>query len=193
MVRNRSFIVLILGTVIALLPSVAHAHGFPWWFGLMVLSPFLLLAVLIAIPCKSAILRFAVLKDNQSLSFKLAIILMLLDLGVLFFSIWVYGIANSPIRDYIFYNLIDPSMGWEHRAMYQKTYERIVAVFMGLIMTICCAAISWFPYYGILKKRVSELTENPPLVENGLLLLWAFVLSCVGPGIFWFPACLRFM
>ncbi len=190
--HNRSIVLLVLGTII-FLPSVAHAHGFPWWFGAVFLSPFLLLAALVAIPCKSAIFRFTVLTYEQSLSFKMPKILMLFDVGILFFSIWIYETANNSVRDYIVFNLIDPWVGWEHRAMYQTTYDRIVALCMGFVMTISCAAISWLPHYLILRKRVSEVIKSPPLVGRGLLLFWGFVSACVGPGLFWFPACFRLM
>ncbi len=180
----------ILG-IIVFTPSLAHAHGFPWWFGLMVLSPFLLLAALIAIPCKTWILRLTMPKRKPSLSFKGALVLMILDLGVLLFSsTYVHGIVINLTKHHL-YDLIDSCFGWQFRAMFRGTFENLVGLLIGLAVTVFCAAILWFPHYLILKKKISE--DSNPSGDARLLWMASLRLAFVAPGLFWIPASLRFM
>jgi hypothetical protein len=187
---QRSKVLWILG-VMVFVPSLAHAHGFPWWFGYLVLSPFMLMAVLIAVPCKAGILRRAMSAEEHVMSVRVALILVLLDLLALFISLWIYGMVSSPIRDYLTYNVIDHIIGWTNRVKFEGAYYTFVAFILGFIMTALCAAILWFPHYRILGKRIFGQTEDPG--KDSPLLRWSFVLACIAPGLFWFPACFRFM
>jgi putative exporter of polyketide antibiotics len=182
---------LIVLVIVLLVPSLAHAHGFPWWFGYLVISPFMIIAVMIAVPCKTAILRRVMATEDHVLSVRWALILMLLDLITLFISLSVYGMVSTPIRDYLTYNIIDHTIGWQNRVKFEGTCHTVTAFLLGSIMTVLCAAITWFPHYGIVRRGMSERLEAPGI--NRRLLFWSFVAACLGPGIFWFPACLRFL
>jgi hypothetical protein len=177
----------ILG-IILLTPSLAHAHGFPWWFGVMVLSPFMILPVLIAVPCKTGILRLAGLNGDRFLFFKGTLILMALDLGMIILSYCVYLMANPPIKKY-FFGLIDYCLGWSIRATYRGTFDNILAFLTGFSAIIFCAGISWFPHYRVLRKRIPE--DSSLGTDGRSLLWWSGILACVAPGLFWFLACAR--
>jgi hypothetical protein len=180
-----------LGAAMVLIPSLAHAHGFPWWFGYLVISPFMALAAMIAVPCKAGILRRAMRGADHVFSIKGAMILMLLDLVALFISLWVYGMISSPIRDYLTYNVLDHTIGWQNRVKFEGACHFFTALFFGSVMTVVCAGMLWFPHYGILRRGISDQSEAPG--ANRRLPLWSFVAACIGPGIFWFPACLRLL
>jgi hypothetical protein len=183
----RAFL-LSVGIGIFLAPSLAHAHGFPWWFGVMVLTPFMVLPVLIAIPCKTWFLHLVGLNGNRFFFFKGALTLMVLDLAVIIVSYCLYSTVNPPIKKY-FFGLIDSSFGWNLRATFRGTFDNILGLLMGFSLTIFCAGISWFPHYRVLRKRVSKSSSLGG--DGRSVSLWAFILACVGPSLFWFIACLR--